>query len=148
MSSPHYAAVAAKVSNIVGLGYDFVESPMTKRKFDERSDDKNWQEKYTKKLARAKQDLIDYIDDLNDEDTFSETMAKVWKDYEATGNGYIEISRQDNGKIGYVGHVPSPTIRIRRKRDGFVQIIANKAVFFRNFGASDPNPLTNDPNRS
>ena len=34
MSSPHYAAVAAKVSNIVGLGYDFVESPMTKRKFD------------------------------------------------------------------------------------------------------------------
>lgn len=143
MSSPHYAAVNAKVSNIVGLGYDFVESNLTKRKLEE-VEEKEGVKKMRKKLARARDELRDLLDELNEEDTFAEIMSKVWKDYEATGNGYIEIGRKNNGVIGYVGHVPSTTIRIRRQRDGFVQIISNKAVFFRNFGKDDKNPIGND----
>jgi PBSX family phage portal protein len=145
-SSPHYAAVNAKVANIVGLGYDFVDSPTTKRKLDEKADDEAFLKKYRKKLAQGRDTMRELIEDLNQEDTFGETLSKVWKDYEATGNGYLEIGRMDGGGIGYIGHVPSTTIRIRRQRDGYVQIIANKAVFFRNFGKDDPNPLTNDPN--
>jgi HK97 family phage portal protein len=35
-------------------------------------------------------------------------------------------------------------VRVRRLRDGFVQVIANKVVYFRNFGATNPNPLGTD----
>lgn len=146
MSSPHYSAVNAKVSNIVGLGYDLVESPLTKRKLDDMDGKSDSIAKLRKKLNRAKDELLETLDELNEEDTFAEVLAKVWKDYEATGNGYIEIGRTNAGNIGYIGHIPSTTIRIRRQRDGFVQIISNKAVFFRNFGKSDPNPIGNDSN--
>ena len=147
LSTPHYAAVNAKVSNIVGLGYDFIPS----RHVTERIDgmDKTKKEKYERKLNKWKADLADAIDDLNEDDTFSEILQKVWRDYEATGNGFIEITRSEtSGKIGYIGHIPAKTMRIRRARDGFVQIIANKAVFFRNFGKDDPDPIGNDRNPS
>lgn len=146
LSSPHYAAVNAKVSNIVGLGYDFIESPETKRRLDELNEagKKDAVSKYRRKLNKAKDEMVEILDELNEEDTFSEILSKVWKDYEATGNGYIEIGRTNTGAIGYVGHIPSTSIRIRRQRDGFVQIISNKAVFFRNFGGKDPNPIGND----
>jgi HK97 family phage portal protein len=36
-------------------------------------------------------------------------------------------------------------MRVRRLRDGYIQIIGNKVVYFRNFGAKNVNPITNDP---
>jgi PBSX family phage portal protein len=71
-------------------------------------------------------------------------MEKVYTDVQAIGNGYLEIGRTTRGDIGYVGHIPATTMRVRRMRDGFVQIIANKVVYFRNFGAKNPNPVTSD----
>jgi HK97 family phage portal protein len=35
-------------------------------------------------------------------------------------------------------------MRVRRLRDGYVQIIGNKVVYFRNFGARNQNPITDD----
>jgi PBSX family phage portal protein len=148
LSPVHKAAVDAKTSNIVGLGYDFIPSATSNKKLDAASTN-DAKEKVQRKLTNAKNELMDWLDGLNEEDTFSEILAKVWKDYEATGNGYIEINREETtGAIGYIGHVPSTTIRIRRRRDGFVQIIANKAVFFRNFGKDDPDPIGGDKNPS
>jgi PBSX family phage portal protein len=72
-------------------------------------------------------------------------MEKVFTDVQAIGNGYLEIGRTTAGEIGYVGHIPATTMRIRRLRDGYVQIIGNKVVYFRNFGANNPNPVTGDP---
>jgi PBSX family phage portal protein len=72
-------------------------------------------------------------------------MEKVVTDLEATGNGYIEIGRTVAGDIGYIGHIPSTTVRVRRIRDGYIQIIAGTIVYFRNFGATNPNPITDDP---
>lgn len=144
LSTPHKAAVDAKVSNIVGLGYDFIPNARTKMKMDDYEGDKA--DRYQKKLTKWKIELSEALDDMNDEDTFKETLEKVWKDYETMGNGYIEIGRKDNGAIGYIGHLPAATIRVRRQRDGFVQIIANKAVFFRNFGKNDYDPIGKDPN--
>ncbi len=37
------------------------------------------------------------------------------------------------------------TVRVRRLRDGFVQIIGQKVVYFRNFAAKNPNPMGTDP---
>lgn len=144
LSTPHKSAVDAKVSNIVGLGYDFIPSARTKMKMDDFTGEKA--EKYQKKLNRWKIELSEAIDALNTEDTFKETLERVWTDYETMGNGYLEIGRKNNGEIGYIGHLPAATVRVRRKRDGFVQIIANKAVFFRNFGKDDADPIGQDPN--
>jgi len=150
LSAPNYAAVNAKTANIVGLGYDLVESPKTKRKFDGMNDSEKVK-RNRKALAKAKDELMEFLDTLNKEDTFTEILIKVWRDYETTGNGYIEIGRKtkgpSKGQIGYIGHIPSTTIRVRKKRDGFVQIVAEKAVFFRNFGDSKTaNPVGGDDN--
>lgn len=144
LSTPHKAAVDAKVSNIVGLGYDFIPTARTKMKIDDYEGDKA--ERYQKKLNKWKIELSEALDDMNADDSFKETLERVWKDYETMGNGYIEIGRTDGGQIGYIGHLPAATVRVRRQRDGFVQIIANKAVFFRNFGKDDADPIGHDPN--
>lgn len=144
-SSPHSAAVRAKVYNIVGLGYDFVESDKTKESIDALEGNEEKLKKFRRKLARAKSELHQWLDDCNEEQTFTETLINVWTDYETTGNGYLEIGRTTNGTIGYIGHIPATSIRVRKARDGFVQIISNKAVFFRNFGdKKTTDPIGND----
>lgn len=139
-SSPHYAAVDAKVANIVGLGYDFVDSHKTKQRIDRASTDRK-KESLRRQLAEMKNEMFAWLDDCNEEDTFDETLVKVYTDYEATGNGYFEIGRTESGRIKYIGHIPATTMRVRRDRDGFIQIVSNKAVYFRHFGTDTPNPI-------
>jgi PBSX family phage portal protein len=144
ISAPHYAAVNAKVSNIVGLGYDFVESEATKERLADIDDEKSL-EKARRKLERMKISINEWIEATNEEETFVETLSRVWKDYETTGNGYLEIGRKNTGEIGYIGHVPAASMRVRRLRDGFVQIIGNQSVYFRNYGdTTTQNPVTAD----
>lgn len=133
MSAPHYAAVNAKVSNIVGLGYSLVETPKTKRLFEQHAGNEAKSTKARRRLEKHRDEILEKIEEFNDEDTFTEVMVKVWRDYEVTGNGYIEIGRKADGTIGYIGHIPSHTMRIRKKRDGFVQISGHKLRFFANF---------------
>jgi PBSX family phage portal protein len=145
LSTPHKSATDAKTSNIVGLGYDFIPNARTSLKIDGM--DATKKDKYNRKLAAWKIELSEALDDMNSEDAFVEILEKVWTDYETMGNGYLEIGRSETtGKIKYIGHLPAATVRVRRVRDGFVQIIANKAVFFRNFGKTDPDPIGGDAN--
>ena len=143
-SFANHAAIDAKVENIVGLGYDFEVSARTMLKL-ESSSDATAVDRARKRIERAKIEVRDWLESLNDEDSFTASMEKVFTDLQATGNGYLEVGRTVKGEIGYVGHIPSTTIRVRRLRDGFVQLIANKVVYFRNFGATNPNPLGTDP---
>ena len=142
-SFANHAAIDAKVENTVGLGYDFVVSDKTTLKLETATKDQL--SKARKKIERLKVQLRDWIESLNEDESFTSIMEKVFTDVHATGNGYIEIGRTVNGEIGYVGHIPSTTVRVRRLHDGFVQIIANKVVYFRNFGAKNPSPITDDP---
>jgi PBSX family phage portal protein len=140
ISPYNYAAINAKVSNIVGLGFDFIETRRTVEAMEELSDEQVVRAR--RKLDRIRQDLHDWLEDCNEEETFKETLIKFYTDIEATGNGYLEISRTTSGKIGYIGHIPSKTMRVRRLRDGFIQLLYGKAVFFRNFGDQEtPNPI-------
>src|SRR5574338_207193 len=146
-SAPHYASVNAKTSNIVGLGYKLVESNRTKRRIEDLDGQQQKLTTIRKKLLRARDELENLLESFNEEDTLVETFIKVWRDYESTGNGYLEVGRKRDGSVGYIGHIPSVTIRLRRKRDGFVQIIGKEAVFFRNFGdTTTSNPFGNDSN--
>jgi PBSX family phage portal protein len=147
ISPYNYAAINAKVSNIVGLGFDFVETRKTNEAIDAINSDAQL-ERARKKLNRLRQDLHDWLEDCNEEETFKETLIKFYTDVEATGNGYLEIGRTSAGKIGYVGHIPAKTMRVRRLRDGFIQLLYGKAVFFRNFGDQEtPNPISGGEDR-
>jgi PBSX family phage portal protein len=141
ISPYNYSAINAKVSNIVGLGHDFIETRKTQEAFDNITDDKSL-DRARRKLNRLRQDLYDWLEKCNEEETFTETLIKAYTDVEATGNGYIEIGRTSAGKIGYIGHIPAKTMRIRRLRDGFIQLLYGKAVFFRTFGDQETeNPI-------
>ena len=147
VSTYNYAAINAKTANVVGLGYDFLETRKTNDMLDSITDEKQL-ERARKKLGRIRQDLQEWLDSTNDEDTFTETLIKVFTDYEATGNGFLEIGRTTNGNIGYIGHIPAKTMRVRRLRDGFIQLLYGKAVFFRNFGDQEtPNVIAGGEDR-
>lgn len=143
-SFANHAAIDAKVENIVGLGYSFEISDKTMLRL-ETLDDEQAVSRARNRIERAKIELRDWVESLNRDDSFTNIMMKFWTDVEATGNGYLEIGRTTKGEIGYLGHIPSTTMRVRRQRDGYVQIIGNKVVYFRNFGANNPNPITADP---
>jgi PBSX family phage portal protein len=142
-SFANHAAIDAKVANIVGLGYSFEVTDRTMLSFDGK--EQSATDKARKRIERMKLEMRDWLENLNDDDSFTKTMEKVYTDVESTGNGYIEVGRTVNGDIGYIGHIPSATIRIRRLNDGYMQIIGEKVVYFRNFGATNPNPATQDP---
>ena len=147
VSTYNYAAINAKVANIVGLGHSFVETRKTNDAFDAITDEKQL-ERARRKLGKLRQDLNDWLDSTNDEDTFTETLIKVYTDLEATGNGFLEVSRTVGGDIGYIGHIPAKTMRVRRLRDGFIQLLYGKAVFFRNFGDTETiNPISGGEDR-
>ena len=150
VSAPHHAAVDAKVANIVGLGYRFVNTPATRRKLEGLSKNEKKLQAAHNKLDAEREKLEETIESWNEEDTFTETLMKVWKDYETMGNGYLEVGRKKDGTIGLLCHVPAQTMRVRRKRDGFVQMTGYKVQFFAHYGAGldengkpqrIPNPL-------
>ncbi|NBP55388.1 phage portal protein [bacterium] len=143
-SFANHAAIDAKVENIVGLGYDFEVSPATMLRL-ESNQDKDQVARARNRIERAKIEMHGWLESLNDDDSFTTTMVKVYTDVQAVGNGYLEVGRTTGGEIGYIGHIPATTMRVRRLRDGFVQIIGQKVVYFRNFGAKNANPVTSDP---
>ena len=142
-SFANHAAIDAKVQNIVGLGYDFEVSAKTMLRL-ESTMDSDQLTRARNRIERAKIELHEWLESLNNDDSFTTTMMKVYTDVQATGNGYLEVGRTVRGEIGYIGHIPSTTMRVRRLRDGYVQIIGHKVVYFRNFGAKNGNPITSD----
>jgi PBSX family phage portal protein len=143
-SFANHAAIDAKVENIVGLGYDFEVSPRTMLRLESNMDEGQIQ-RARSRIERAKIEMRDWLESLNDDDSFTATMQKVYTDMQATGNGYLEVGRTIRGEIGYIGHIPATTMRVRRLKDGYVQIIGQKVVYFRNFAGTNANPVTTDP---
>lgn len=145
VSYANHAAVDTKVANVVSLGYHWELSPDAVSKIDAKETDKQ-RAAARKRVERLKVEMDQVLDNMNDDDTFISTLEKVITDLESTGNGYLEIGRKSNGQIGYIGHIPALTVRVRRMRDGFCQIVGRDVVFFRNFQSTDPNTVTTDPN--
>ena len=143
-SFANHAAINAKVANTVGLGYGFIMSDIVKARIEE-IENVDQRVRAQRKVERAKSELSNWLEELNDEDTFTHVLEKAMTDYEATGNGYIEIGRKNTGEIGYIGHIPATTVRVRRMRDGYVQIVNQRVVFFKNFqDKKTVNPVTTD----
>lgn len=146
VSPYHHSAVNAKVANVIGLGYKFEETFAVTQKVQDVIDDPKKLDKLRTKIEKAKVELRAYIEALNSDDSFTENMKKVYTDLESTGNAYLEVGRTNTGKIGYLGHIPATTMRIRRHRDGFVQVVYNRYTFFRNFSDTEtPDQIGTDP---
>ena len=143
-SFANHAAIDTKVSNTVGLGYHFEMTTSTKMRL-EAMENESAKNKAKKRIEQLKIQLADWLESLNDDESLTKTLEKVVTDMQATGNGYIEVGRTVTGEIGYVGHIPSVSMRVRRLHDGYIQIIAGTITYFRNFGATNSNPVTDDP---
>ena len=139
----NHAAIDAKVANTVGLGYRFDTAPDVVMRM-ETMENENAMNKARKRIERIKGEAMEWLESLNDDDSFLTTMEKIDLDLESTGNAYLEVGRTVAGDIGYLGHIPSTTMRVRRIRDGFTQIVGGQVVYFRNFNATNPNPITED----
>lgn len=133
----HHAAVNAKAANVVGLGYHFEETQKTLDRIEDVLIDEKKLDKFRRKVMRAKTELTEYLESMNSDDSFLRMMRKIYIDLETTGNAYMEIGRTSSGRIGYIGHIPTITMRIRRHRDGFVQVVYNRYTYFRNFGDTE-----------
>ena len=148
-SAIHYAAINARVMNTVGLGFEFTETLKSRRRIEKSQSDPVKLEKTRKGLQDLREELEILFEDFNVEETLIETMVRVWQDCLTVGNGYLEIGRNNEGKVGYIGHIPATMVRVRRHRDGFVQLSrANKiqAIFFRNFQDLEmEDPINGDP---
>ena len=142
-SFANHAAVDAKVSNTVGLGYKFDMTTETLLRLEATTSD-SAKTKAKKRIEQLKIQMADWMESCNDDDSLTKTLEKAITDMQATGNGYIEIGRTVTGEIGYIGHIPSTTMRVRRLHDGYIQIIAGTITYFRNFGATNSNPVTTD----
>ena len=146
ISPYHHSAVNAKSANVIGLGYKFEDTWAMKQKVEAAISKPKKLDALRGKIEGLKVQLRNTVESLNSDDSFTETMKKVFIDLESTGNGYLEVGRTVTGKIGFVGHVPSTTMRIRRHRDGFVQVVYNRYTFFRNFGDMEtPDQIGTDP---
>jgi PBSX family phage portal protein len=146
ISAAHKAAVDAKVTNTVGLGFEFLESQSTYEKLSTLESEEQL-DRARRRVTKARIAVERWLDDTNTEEPFIETLNKVATDFQALGNGYFEIGRTVSGEIGYIGHLPASTIRRRVDKDGYVQIVAGRATFFRNYGDLQmKDPLGEDPN--
>lgn len=134
ISSIHAAAVDARVDNVVGLGWYFDYTEKTKRDREAVASDEEERIKFDRILAKEKSRLSSTLDDMVGNDEIEEVLNAVVKDTYTTGNGYFEIGRTIEGKIAYLGHIPSKDVRVRRQKDGFVQYVDGTPIFFRNFG--------------
>lgn len=143
-SFANHAAVDTKVSNAVGMGYHFEMTPQTMMRLESMTNE-SAKMKAKRRVEQVKIELSGWLDSLNDDESVTKTLQKVVTDMEATGNGYIEVGRTVAGEIGYIGHIPAVTMRVRRLHDGYIQIIAGTITYFRNFGATNSNPVTDDP---
>jgi len=144
----HHASVLARTMNTVALGHRWEDTPKTKKRIEKASSKEgDGLTRLRDELQREEDRLETLFEDFNIDEDFIETLIKVWVDYLTVGNGYLEIGRNRNGSIGYIGHIPAVFVRVRRARDGFVQRASSKFIFFRNFqDTKTPNPVGADAN--
>lgn len=144
-SVPNAAAIKAKTANIVGFGYEFVARPVIQFRMDQKEPEAR--KTAMKRINLKRFEMEDWLKSVCKSTPFLEVLNRVWSDYEATGNAYIEIGRKAaDGTIGYIGHIPSTTMRVRKARDGFVQMSSNRVQFFRNYGdTTTSDPVGGDP---
>lgn len=118
--------------NTVGLGW-FIE-PIHKIAPETTDEEK-------KEIADQTRVLQKFFETPNDKMPTAQIFYLMKVDEEATGDGYIEVVRDNKGEICGLYHAPAITMRIRVRRDGggqavggYVQIRGSEKRYFKEFG--------------
>lgn len=120
INTDHMRCVKAKAADVTGRGWDIVE--------DEQAHPGE------KGSPQDRQMILDVLNDVNPDMTFTTILNNAWEDLESTGNGAIEIGRNAKGQPSRMWHTQSTTVRIRKGGEGYVQIVGEKKVFFQKMG--------------
>jgi len=120
-----HRAIHTYARNTVGLGWEIV--PVIDLNEDTPQADLDRIAKETAKLEAL-------LLHPNREMPFTTLVYLVKIDEEATGNGYIEVTRNNAGEIDGLYHAPSHTIRLLKQGRGFVQIRGSVKRYFKHFG--------------
>ena len=86
-SAIHNSSVNARAMNTVGLGYEFLETTKSKRKLEKAQGSADKISRVRKQIQDERERLEEIFENLNDEETFLETMVRVWLDVMTIGNG-------------------------------------------------------------
>ena len=153
MSNILRQAIDAYVTNLLGFGWTLVQT-------DPEYEPSEAEQKQIDQEYDTLRELFEYASPGGDIATI---LAKVIADRERTGNGYLEVIRDVDGKIVALSHVPAHTVRItpateeqlvritiplpgrektflvRKRFRRFVQIVDSRKVYFKEFG--DPRQM-------
>jgi capsid portal protein len=88
-SFANHAAINAKVSNTVGIGYNFIMTDSVKQRLEEM-ESQDQRTRAQRKVERVKTQLVEWLEELNDEDTFTHVLEKAMIDYETVHDGVGE----------------------------------------------------------
>lgn len=115
-STTHFRSVNAKADDTVSRGWNIVF-------------------KTGQGSEKNRQALIDKLNAINPTQTLGTILHNALVDYEAIGNGYIEIAREKaQGMVSLLNHIPANTIRITKDMEKYVHQRGNKKVFFKRWG--------------
>ncbi|MEW6556016.1 MAG: phage portal protein [Elusimicrobiota bacterium] len=127
-------AITTIARNTVGLGWDIVQKEeLTKPESNASAEEKRIYEELKTNADEEEKRIEKLFERPNPRMPFTKVMFLVKVDEEATGNGYLEVSRNNAGIIDGLFHAPSHTIRVR-KNGGFVQIRNGLTRYFKEFG--------------
>lgn len=83
----------------------------------------------------APQELLDFFNYCNPEQTLGEVLNDCWVDYEAVGNFDLEVARQQGGKKYPAALYHIPTHTVRKLKDGrYLQMRGGLLRYFNAFG--------------
>ncbi|MGE5487561.1 MAG: phage portal protein [bacterium] len=115
LNTYHSRAIRAKVKDIVGRPWEIVgDGP-----------------------AGLKERIWTFFNTAFGEMTLGEGLGNVWTDYEALGNGFLEVIPNAKGEPAELAHIPATEVWIRLDGLGYVQQKNGEYAHFRKYGA-DP----------
>jgi capsid portal protein len=134
LESTDFSACAFQIAaDTVGLGYDLEETETGKvTPKDQMERDRRAVNEFFENAPGGQDEEMAAGDE-----TLEQTLTCSAVDWESGGNGYIEISRDEEYTADGLYHLQGTRMRIRKDRRGFAQISPSrsKVVWFRNFGS-------------
>lgn len=131
------ASIEHIVVNVVGMGHEIIRTSKPRSGSDVTPAEKP--DGDTAEVQRERGLMARVFDDLNRRGaTFGETSHDTYTDLKALGQGHIEVTRDAQGIIDGLYHLPSREMRLRADKDGhivgFTQVKGQKKRHFRMFG--------------
>jgi len=108
-SSTLASCIEAYIDNIDGFGYEFFYTGT-------KETEKN------KEVLEEQQELSDFFKQVNENQSFIELRKELRRDYETTGNGYIEVIRYMDNEIATLYRADSKYMRLQVKQEEPVEV--------------------------